>query len=347
MPETCSVVIPAYNSERTIERSLRSVLEQTRPVSEIIVVDDASTDGTRDVVRRLAKSDDRLKLLENASNRGPSGSRNRGFAAATGTWIAIQDADDAWRPNRVELMLDAAARDEVDFVADNMLLHDVGTDQITRIGFPIERGLRWIRPIDVFEQVTQLGAEFSYGLLQPIIRREFLESNHIRYNEDVRFGEDLLFLAEIMLSGARAVIIPDPLYIYTTPVGDHSKAASPHSKTIKRFDLFAAGIETVRSQYRASISKDIDRAMTRLTRRLRLIHGAGLAREQRLTRGLFAYALYIGQRPPVLGQVIRQRAAHLKHLLSASLNSPGAAPDLSQFTSAVTPSPALARAGEE
>src|SRR5438874_4257509 len=95
-----SVIIPAYNAEETIERAVMTVVNQTRPPLEIIVVDDASTDGTRDVVRRLAKADPRVKLLENPTNRGPSGSRNRGFKAALGEWVAIQDADDAWVETR-------------------------------------------------------------------------------------------------------------------------------------------------------------------------------------------------------------------------------------------------------
>jgi len=156
-----SVIIPAFNAQATIERAVMTVVNQTHPPLEVIVVDDASTDGTRDVVRRLAKAEPRIKLLENATNRGPSGSRNRGFQAAQGEWVAIQDADDAWVETRLELMLDAAQRHDADFVADNMLLHDIGTDQITRTGFAVERGLRWIKPIDPFEQDVQFGAEFS------------------------------------------------------------------------------------------------------------------------------------------------------------------------------------------
>src|SRR5262249_9158876 len=136
-----SVVIPAYNAQETIERAVMTVVNQTRPPLEVIVVDDASKDGTREVVRRLAEADPRVKLLVNEVNRGPSGSRNRGFKAAQGEWVAIQDADDAWVETRLELMLAAAAQHNADFVADNMLLHDIGTDQITPTGFSVEHGL--------------------------------------------------------------------------------------------------------------------------------------------------------------------------------------------------------------
>jgi len=301
-----SVVIPAYNAEETIERAVTTVINQTRPPLEVIVVDDASKDGTREVVRRLAKADPRVKLLENQANRGPSGSRNRGFQAAQGEWIAIQDADDAWVETRLELMLDAAVRHDADFVADNMLLHDYGTDQITRTGFAIEHGLRWIKPIDPFEQDVQLGAEFGYGLLQPMIRKRFLEEHGLAYNETLRYGEDMIFLMEMLFCGIRAVIIPEPGYIYTTRVGDVSGVASPHSKSVPRFDLISDGLDLLRAKYPQAITPQIDRAMIRLAHRYRIVHATNVAKQERLQRGLLAYAVYIGRRPSVMAHVLRQ-----------------------------------------
>lgn len=302
-----SVIIPAYNAQETIERAVMTVVNQTRPPLEVIVVDDASKDGTREVVRRLAAADPRVKLLENEVNRGPSGSRNRGFKAAQGEWVAIQDADDAWVETRLELMLAAAAQNNADFVADNMLLHDIGTDQITRTGFSVEHGLRWIKPIDPFEQDVQFGAEFGYGLLQPMIRKRFLDEHGLAYNETIRYGEDLIFLVEMLFCGIRAVIIPDPGYIYTTRIGDVSGVVSPHSKSVPRFDLISDGLDMLRAKYPQAITPQIDRAMTRLARRYRVVHATNVARQERLQRGLLAYAVYVGRRPSVVAHVLRQR----------------------------------------
>lgn len=302
-----SVIIPAYNAEETIARAVTTVVNQTHPPLEVIVVDDASTDGTREVVRRLAQADPRVRLLENAVNRGPSGSRNRGFAAARGEWVAIQDADDAWVETRLELMLAAAARHEADFVADNMLLHDIGADQITRTGFSAERGLRWIKPIDAFEQDVQFGAEFGYGLLQPMIRKRFLDAHDLAYDETIRYGEDLIFLVEMLFSGVRAIIIPEPGYIYTTRVGDVSGAVSPHSKSTPRFDLISDGLDLLRAKYPQQITPEIERAMTRLARRYRVVHLTNVAKQRRLQRGLLAYAAYVARRPSVMTHVLRQR----------------------------------------
>ena len=307
-----SVVIPAYNAEATIRRAVRSVLDQTLPPAEVIVVDDASTDGTPAVVRRMAQADARIKLIASPVNRGPAASRNCGFAAAQGEWLAIQDADDAWCDNRLELMLGAAKRYGADLVGDNMLLHDIGTDEITRTGFSVKHGVREINPIDIFEQDVQLGAEFGYGLLQPLIRKSFLERHALSYIESMRYGEDMVFLAEIMFSGARGIIIPDPLYIYTTRVGEHSGQSSPHSKSAPAFDVLADAITALKHKYPEKITREIDSAMTRLARRYRLVHGANMAKQRRLQEGMLAYAMYLGGRPSVALQVLRQRARALR-----------------------------------
>lgn len=93
-----SVIIPCHNVESTVRRSIESVFAQTHPASEIIVVDDASTDGTRDVLRSFGSQ---VRVVESNCRNG-AGSRNRGVEAATGDWLAFLDSDDAWRPAHLE-----------------------------------------------------------------------------------------------------------------------------------------------------------------------------------------------------------------------------------------------------
>ncbi len=95
---TVSAVIPVYNKERYVARAIQSVLDQTRPVDEIIIVDDGSTDGSRDQIELFR--DNRIRVLTATTPaRGPSRARNEGIRAATSTWIAFLDADDVWRPD--------------------------------------------------------------------------------------------------------------------------------------------------------------------------------------------------------------------------------------------------------
>ena len=99
-----SVIIPAYNSANTIVRALQSVVAQTRAPLEIIVVDDASTDNTREVAANFASTSSiPLRVITQSSNGGPSAARNTGWDTASGDYIAFLDADDQWHPRKIEL----------------------------------------------------------------------------------------------------------------------------------------------------------------------------------------------------------------------------------------------------
>ena len=105
-----SVVMPVYNGATFVSRAIESVLHQTMPDFELIVVDDGSTDDTRGVVTAI--TDKRLRYIHQ-QNKGPSVARNNGIRAATAEWIAFLDSDDYWLPNKLEAQL-ARARDVPD-----------------------------------------------------------------------------------------------------------------------------------------------------------------------------------------------------------------------------------------
>ena len=99
MQPQVSVVIPTYNSERTIARAIDSVLLQTFESLELIIVDDGSADGT---IRRVQQfQDGRIRLESQPHNRGAAAARNAGIALARGQWIAFLDSDDTWRPEKL------------------------------------------------------------------------------------------------------------------------------------------------------------------------------------------------------------------------------------------------------
>jgi len=100
---TVSVIIPAYNAAPYLSDAIDSVLSQTRPADEIIVVDDGSTDDTVTVARRYG---DRILLLQQP-NRGPAAARNLGLAHARGEYVAFLDADDVWTDRNLELQVRA------------------------------------------------------------------------------------------------------------------------------------------------------------------------------------------------------------------------------------------------
>ena len=99
-----SVVIPAFNAERFIGRTLDSASAQTHRDLEIIVIDDGSSDRTAEIVLQKAEADPRIRLIRQ-SNAGPTRARNRGIGEARGELIAFLDADDLWHPQKTERQL--------------------------------------------------------------------------------------------------------------------------------------------------------------------------------------------------------------------------------------------------
>ena len=113
MPEApdplVTVVVPAFNAEPTIGETLRSVRDQSYPALDIVVVDDGSSDATVAIVQQHAAEDPRVRLIRQA-NGGVAAARNRGVREAAGELIAPVDADDLWRPRKIERQVEAVRR---------------------------------------------------------------------------------------------------------------------------------------------------------------------------------------------------------------------------------------------
>jgi glycosyltransferase involved in cell wall biosynthesis len=101
-----SVVIPTYNRQDLLGRAIESVLKQTVPVSEIIVIDDGSTDATRELARAYRDS---IRYVYQ-ENRGTAAARNRGIRESRFQWVAFLDHDDEWLPEQIALQLHALAQ---------------------------------------------------------------------------------------------------------------------------------------------------------------------------------------------------------------------------------------------
>ena len=111
-----SVIIPAYNNGKFICRSIDSVLAQTCPADEIIIVDDGSTDNTAEVVQSYGS---KVKFIQQ-DNAGASAARNTGIEAAQGEWIALLDADDEWLPDKLKIQTKLLQRNpQLTWVAGN------------------------------------------------------------------------------------------------------------------------------------------------------------------------------------------------------------------------------------
>ncbi|KKZ84123.1 glycosyl transferase (plasmid) [Rhizobium phaseoli Ch24-10] len=145
-----SVVIPAFNASTYIERTLRSAMRQTYAALEIIVVNDGSTDDTAKLVRRVAMSDSRIRLLS-TSNRGVAAARNTQIDASSGRFVAFLDADDLWHPTKIEKQVNALNRLSWHWAAVYTLHYLINEDdEIIRPGSSdVARGYIYARHLNV------------------------------------------------------------------------------------------------------------------------------------------------------------------------------------------------------
>jgi len=116
-----SVIIPAFNSERWIKTCIDSVVNQSVKASEIIVIDDGSTDNAAGIVREYGE----IVYLISQENKGVSAARNAGLAQATGNWIAFLDADDWWTPDKIEKTLNKISENlDIQLLSHDMYVAD-------------------------------------------------------------------------------------------------------------------------------------------------------------------------------------------------------------------------------
>jgi succinoglycan biosynthesis protein ExoU len=203
-PGSVAVLIAAKNAEGTIARAVASVLADSA-VGEVVVVDDGSTDHTAAVARQAGAGASRLQVLHLPRNLGPSAARNRAIQMSQAPLLTVLDADDYWLPGRMAKLL--PHMDGYDMVADDLLRVVEGREflpSMTLLGeaAALPRDLT----LDYFAlaNISRPGRHRQeLGFLKPVMRRSFLQKHGLRYDEDLRLGEDFILYAKALASGAR------------------------------------------------------------------------------------------------------------------------------------------------
>ncbi|MGD1909649.1 MAG: glycosyltransferase family 2 protein [Rivularia sp. (in: cyanobacteria)] len=208
-----SIIIPTYNTSSYITKAIESALEQTEKNIEVIVVDDASSDNTVEVVRKIL--DKRLKILVNQSNQGPSYSRNRALQVAKGEWVALLDSDDWYEPQRLEILLHTADVENANMIADNM--HLIKDDaEYPHSTFFANEGISFNKPTKI-DTVNLI--DLSLSITKPLIKRDFLVRHSLEFNEALKYEEDFILFLFCLLKGAIFVVVPEAYYFYRTRTG--------------------------------------------------------------------------------------------------------------------------------
>lgn len=213
---TCvSVIIAAMNAEATIGQAVASALGEPE-VAEVIVVDDASQDGTVAAAGAADDASGRLKVITLERNHGPAGARNRGLQAATSPCVAVLDADDFFLPGRIGKLL-ASAGDDWDMVADDILIvpealkhQDISIAPLSDGGDRLMLDLETFVLGNICQRSRPRG---ELGFLKPIFRSDFLRENGLRYDGQIRLGEDYALYFRALMAGARFFIMPACGYV--------------------------------------------------------------------------------------------------------------------------------------
>jgi teichuronic acid biosynthesis glycosyltransferase TuaG len=201
-----SVVMPVYNSAATLGAAVRSVLAQTHIDLELLVTDDASSDGSMDLLDDFARQDERV-LPESAPRGGAARARNRAITRARGDYVAFLDSDDMWLPTKVERQLDFAATADAPLTFTSYYKVYAEYDGEAADFIPNGRVV-WAREhVDYRAMLTQ----DHIGALTAMYDRAVLGT---RLMPDMRKRQDYALWLSIMREGAPARGLREPLAVY-------------------------------------------------------------------------------------------------------------------------------------
>jgi glycosyltransferase involved in cell wall biosynthesis len=198
-----SAVIPCYRCAGTIRRAALSVASQTRRPIELILVDDASGDGTVNALQALRAELGAgwVRIIELPENRGAATARNTGWEAARGEYVAFLDADDSWLPRKIERQ-SSFMRDHPEFAATGHLAHYGELDAAGGAG-----GNAPLR----YREISRTGVLLRNPMVTPslMVRRD----GKLRFHEGRRHMEDHRFLQELVFANARVARLEEILAV--------------------------------------------------------------------------------------------------------------------------------------
>lgn len=194
-----SIILPVYNREKTIKKTIESVLRQTYKNFELIIVDDGSKDNSCSICKMYQDSDDRIILIQK-ENGGPSNARNVAIEKATGDVLMFIDSDDEYKENTVEIMVN-------EYVKNN--------SKMVVCSYNNKLNLHSFIELDLEQSIVLLQENSLFNILwNKIYDLNIIKNNNIKFNENIERGEDLRFNIEYTEYINKITYINQSLYIY-------------------------------------------------------------------------------------------------------------------------------------
>ncbi len=208
-----SVIVPVYNAGNYLDRTLESICNQTLGETEIICVDDGSTDNSRDIIRVFAEKDERIHLIEQ-KNLFAGVARNNGLSQAKGEYVVFWDSDDFFEEKALEVMYEKITQDRADICicdaykyftqSDKSLL----TDEFLKYGI-IPENLPFNKN-DIPDKIFNLGANVPWNKM---FRTDFIRENNLKF-QDLRKANDTYFVLMAIFLADRITCVRDRLVHY-------------------------------------------------------------------------------------------------------------------------------------
>ena len=225
-------IVPVYNTHEFLPRCFDSLLNQTCPDIEIIVVNDGSPDGSAAIIDEYARMDSRVRVVEK-SNGGLSSARNAGMDVARGAIIDFVDSDDYVEPNLAEFLVGTFAEKHPEIVVFGAECEpaELASKRIQQLLSPEACGC------ESFDSALLFSANAQPYVWRAAYSRELIERESLRFAENVRFAEDVVFQFESYPLSARTVLAPDRLYHY---VMQEKSLTHTFNAGVKRMDKVGA-----------------------------------------------------------------------------------------------------------
>ena len=218
-----SVIVPVYNTGKYLHKCLTSIMEQTWPVSEIVVIDDGSTDGSGEIAMELAAEDSRIQVIRQ-ENQGNAAARNAGIEYSTGEYITFVDSDDYLDKRMYQRLFEIMQEDHSDISIGGVTV--VYPDGKTYLPYKLGVRKTWNRR----EALIELNSYqyFNMSFCDRIIRRELLEKSDQGQLAPLRFPigkkcEDFYLMHKVIARSHKVSYTSEPLYFYYQRPGSLSR----------------------------------------------------------------------------------------------------------------------------
>lgn len=205
-----SIIMPVYNAEHTLSASIASVLAQTYPAIELILINDASTDESLHIMQQEQKQNStckEIRIISQAQNGGVAEARNIGLAEAKGRYIYWVDSDDSLEQEAIEKLVKQAQQTSADIVGCGwFLVFSTNKRRMPQSAFT--------SPKEALEKL--MSGVMRWNLWLFMIDRAFLQQHpEIRFEPHKNMGEDMMFMLKLFAVAQRVSFVDQPLYFYS------------------------------------------------------------------------------------------------------------------------------------